>query len=330
MPRSEKQKQKLFRLLEILMRETDESHGLSMPEIISALNEYGITAERKSIYDDILTLGELGFDVITLPTRPVKYSLLSRPFDLAELKILADAVASSKFVTKEKSRELAGKLRDLSGKYHAGEFSREVFVEDRVKTMNDSSLENVDKIHRATSENKKITFRYFDYGVDKAKHFRHGGILYRVSPIALLWSDENYYLVAVDEKDSKNKHFRVDKMDSITLTDLPKSKEATSDRFNSAEYSKKIFGMYGGREELVTLECRERLSGVIIDRFGMDHTFIKTDFGFKVALRVMISPNFFGWVLGFGRDMRIISPEAVKNELVMWLSDIREVYDEKI
>ncbi len=327
MPRSEKQKQKLFRLLEILMKNTDESHGLSMPEIISALSEYGITAERKSIYDDIITLGELGFDVVTLPTRPPKYSLSSRPFDLAELKILADAVASSKFVTKEKSREIIGKLRDFSGRYHAGEFSREVFVEDRVKTMNDSSLINVDKIHKGISENKKITFRYFDYNVKKEKSFRHGGALYTVSPVALLWSDENYYLVAFDDKDAQSKHFRVDKMDSITVTDQPKSMEATSERFNSAEYSKKIFGMYGGREELVTLECRERLSGVIVDRFGLDHTFIKTDFGFKVALRVMISPNFFGWVLGFGKDVRIISPGAVKNELVRWLSDISEVYE---
>ncbi len=330
MPRSEKQKQKLLRLLEIFMHETDESHGISMPRIISALSEYGITAERKSIYDDIITLGELGFDIVTMPTRPPKYSLSSRPFDLAELKILADAVASSKFVTREKSREIIGKLREFSGRYHAGEFYREVFVEDRVKTMNDSSLENVDKIHRAISENRKITFRYFDYGIDKAKHFRHEGSLYEINPMALLWSDENYYLVGFDDEDLCNKHFRVDKMDSVTVTELPKSIESASVRFNLAEYSNKLFGMYGGREELVTLECRERLSGVIIDRFGRDHTFIKSDFGFRVSLRVMISPNFFGWVLGFGKDMRILSPETVKNELVKWLADVCEVYNEKI
>ncbi len=330
MPRSEKQKQKLMRLLEIFMRETDESHGISMPEIISALYEYGITAERKSIYDDIITLGELGFDIITLPTRPPKYSLATRPFDLAELKILADAVASSKFVTAEKSREIIVKLRDFSGRYHASEFSREVYVEDRVKTMNDSSLENVDKIHRGISENKKIQFHYFDYDINKQKTFRRNGGIYEVSPVALIWSDENYYLIAYDEKDYVNKHFRVDKMDSIEVTESTKSKEATADRFNSAEYSKKVFGMYGGREELVTLECKERLSGVIIDRFGRDHTFIKTDFGFRVALRVMISPNFFGWILGFGKDVRIIAPETVKNELVALLSSVHEVYNEKI
>lgn len=330
MARSEKQKQKLIRLLEILMRETDESHGLSMPEIISHLAEYGITAERKSLYDDIITLGELGFDVITLPTRPPKYSLASRPFEIAELKILADAVASSRFVTAEKSRELIDKLRAFSGRYHKSELSREVYVEDRVKTMNDSVLENIDLLHKAINENKKITFGYFDYSTEKKKVLRHGGALYVASPISMVWNDGNYYLIAYDEREGTNKNFRVDKMTDIIVTDTPKAKEATGVRFNSAEYSNKVFGMYGGREELVTLECRERLSGVIVDRFGSEHTFIKTPFGFRVSLRVMISPNFFAWVLGFGKDMRIIAPEAVRAEMLLRLREAMEVYNEKI
>ena len=330
MPRSEKQKQKLFRLLEILMRESDESHGLSMPEIISALSEYGITAERKSIYDDIITLGELGFDVITLPTRPPKYSLATRQFEISELKMLADAVASSKFITAEKSRELIDKLRTFSGKYRAGELSRQVYVEDRVKTMNDLSVENIELINRAINENKKITYKYFDYGMNKQRVFRHDGARYLVTPLSLVRNDENYYLVAFDEGENVNKNFRIDKMAEITLTDEARSKEVLEIRFNPAEYSNKVFGMYGGREELVTLECRERLSGVIVDRFGMEHTFIKTDFGFRVSLRVMISPNFFAWVLGFGKDMRIIAPESVREEMLSRLRDTMEIYNEKI
>lgn len=330
MPRSEKQKQKLFRLLEILMRETDESHGLSMPEIISALSEYDISAERKSIYDDIITLGELGFDVVTLPTRPPKYSLATRQFELSELKMLADAVASSKFITAKKSSELIDKLRAFSGKYRAGELSRQVYVEDRVKTMNDLSVENVELINRAINENKKITYKYFDYGINKQRVFRHGGEPYLVTPISLIRNEDNYYLVAFDEREAVNKNFRIDKMAEITLTDEPRSKECLAKRFNPAEYSNKVFGMYGGREELVTLECRERLSGVIIDRFGRNNTLIKTDFGFRVSLRVMISPNFFAWVLGFGKDMRIIAPDAVREELLARLRDTMEVYNEKI
>lgn len=330
MARSEKQKQKLIRLIEILMRESDASHGLSMPEIISALAEYGITAERKSIYDDIITLGEMGFDVITLPTRPPKYTLASRHFEISELKMLADAVASSKFITAEKSRALIDKLRVFAGKYRAGELSRQVYVEDRVKTMNDLGIENVEHINKAINENKKITFRYFDYGVDKQRVYRHNGQIYIVTPLSLVRNEDNYYLVAFDERESLNKNFRIDKMADVTVTDEPRDKACLESRFNPAEYSNKVFGMYGGREELVTLECRERLSGVIIDRFGRENSLIKTDFGFKVSLRVMISPNFFAWVLGFGKDMRIIAPAAVKEEMLQRLHDMVEVYNEKV
>ncbi len=312
------------------MRESDESHGLSMPEIISALSEYGITAERKSIYDDIITLGELGLDVITLPTRPPKYSLATRHFEISELKMLADAVASSKFITAEKSRELIDKLRDFAGKYRAGELSRQVYVEDRVKTMNDLGIENVELVNRAINENKKITFRYFDYGVTKERVYRHEGLEYIVTPLSLIRNDENYYLVAFDQRDKVNKNFRIDKMADVTVTDESRDRSALESRFNPAEYSNKVFGMYGGREELVTLECRERLSGVIIDRFGREPSFIKSDFGFRVSLRVMISPNFFAWVLGFGKDMRIIAPDAVREELLERLQATMEVYNEKI
>ena len=323
MARAEKQKQKLIRLLQIFIRETDESHGIS---IISLLSDYGITAERKSIYDDLMTLTEMGFDIITLPTRPPKYSLGKRPFEIAELKMLTDAAASSRFITAEKSRDLIQKLRGFAGKYHSGELSRQVYVEDRVKTMNDASIENIDKIHAAINAGVKITFKYFDYTSDKRRAFRHGGAAYLVSPMALIRSDDNYYLVGYDSRDEKSKNFRVDKMAELTVSAEAKD-EAACARFNPAEYSNKIFGMYGGREELVTLECRERLAGVIIDRFGMQNTFIKTEFGFRVSLRVMLSPNFFAWVLGFGKDMRILAPVAVREELLERLRDTVEVYE---
>ena len=327
MARAEKQKQKLVRLLQIFIRETDESHGISMSEIISYLADYGIAAERKSIYDDLMTLSEMGFDIITLPTRPPKYSLGKRPFEIAELKMLTDAAASSRFITAQKSRELIQKLRGFAGKYHSGELSRQVYVEDRVKTMNDASIENIDKIHAAINAGVKITFKYFDYTSEKRRAFRHGGAAYLVSPIALIRSDDNYYLVGYDSGEEKIKNFRVDKMAELSVSTEVKD-EAANGRFNPAEYSNKIFGMYGGREELVTLECRERLAGVIIDRFGSSHTFIKSDFGFRVSLRIMLSPNFFAWVLGFGKDMRIISPEPVRDELMAKLYEISEVYKE--
>ncbi len=326
MAKRENQKQKLIRLLEILMRETDEEHGISMAEIISRLAEYGICAERKSIYDDFLTLEELGFGVSTLPTRPPRYTLDDRIFEIAELKMLVDAVQASKFITAKKSSEIIDKLGIFAGERNKRQLSRQVYVEDRIKTVNSAAIYSIDAIHTAINEDKKLSFKYFDYNGEKKKVYRHDGKAYTVSPGALLWDDEKYYLVAYDEGDKLIKNFRVDKMSDVAILDLPRTRGEFSDKFNPADYSKKIFSMYGGREELVTIECREKLAGAVIDRFGSEPLFTKTDFGFKFSARVMISPLFFAWVFGFGSDMRVISPESVKNKIRSYLDDITEFY----
>lgn len=327
MAKRENQKQKLFRLLEILMRETDEEHGLSMNDIISKLSEYGISAERKSIYDDFLTLEEIGFYVSHTATKPPKYKLENKIFELAELKMLVDAVQSSKFITAKKSREIIGKLELFAGSHRSRELSRQVYVEDRIKTVNPSSIYSIDSIHAAINGDKKLSFKYFDYDGEKKKVFRHCGKSYVVSPCALLWDDEKYYLVAYDEEAELIKNFRVDKMQDTVLLALPRSRNKKTESFNPADYSKKIFGMYGGREELVTIECREKLAGPVIDRFGTDPVFNKTDFGFKFSIRIMVSPTFFAWVLGFGEDMRIVAPAEVKKEFLDNLMKIAGNYD---
>ncbi len=321
MAKRENQKQKLFRILEILLRETDSEHGLSINEIISRLSEFGISAERKSIYDDFLTLEELGFSVSHTQTKPPKYMIEEKIFELAELKMLVDAVQASKFITAGKSREIIGKLERFASTYHSRELSRQVYVEDRIKSVNSASIYSIDEIHKAINENRKLNFKYFDFNGEKKKIYRHGGEPYTTIPYSLLWDDEKYYLVAYDEAAEIIKNFRVDKMQDVIASD-----EAihTSDKrkFNPADYSRKIFGMYGGREQLVTFECRENIAGPIIDRFGTDPVFIKTGFGFKFSMRVMVSPTFFAWVLGFGKDIRILSPENVVDE---FLSNLREI-----
>lgn len=327
MPKNEKYKQKLVRLLQILMEKTDEEHGLSMPELITALEEYGIKAERKSIYDDLLTLEELGFSVGKINTRPPRYTLEERIFELGELKMLVDAIQSSKFISSKKCREIISKLEIFAGEHSSRELSRQVYVEDRVRNMNSSSFYNVDTVHFAINSDKKITFRYFDYDVNKNKVLRHGGKPYTVSAAALIWNDQNYYLIAYDEDAGVMKNFRVDKMQGVSLLDEPRCEEVSSSSFNPATYSQKLFGMYGGEEALVTLECREKLAGVIIDRFGMDVSMIKSDFGFKVSVRVMVSPNFFAWVLSFGKEIRIVAPDNVRAQLVGLLREIRKNYE---
>lgn len=328
MAKSEKQKQKLFRILEIFFERTDEASGISIPCLIEVLEkDYGIHAERKSIYDDFAVLSELGFTIENIGGKPPRYTLTNRIFELAELKMLTDAVESSKFITAKKSREIIKKLEFFAGESHAKELSRAVYVDDRVKTQNTSSIYTIDAIHTAINENLMIRFKYFDYNSKGEKAYRHGGAEYTVSPIALIWNDENYYLVCFDEGAGEKKHFRVDKMSSVTITDKKRSLEAVNVRFNPAQYSKKVFGMYGGKEELVTLECKEKLAGVVIDRFGSDVRLSKCIDGFRVSVRVMLSPNFFGWVLSFGNDMKIVAPNSVVTRMRDVLREIAENYE---
>ena len=325
MARSEKQKQKLFKILEMLIRETDEEHGLTMNEIISRLSAFGIKAERKSIYDDFLVLEDIGYPVSKKSTKPPSYYLEERIFELAELKMLVDAVQSSRFITAKKSRELIKKLEPFAGAA-SYELMRQVYVEDRIKTQNNATIYNIDAIHNAINSDRRLSFRYFEYDGNKKKILKRNGEKYVVSPQALLWSEENYYLVAYEESSGIMKNFRVDKMQDTVPTEEKRTVSELTEKFNPADYSRKIFGMYGGREELVTLEFREHLAGVVIDRFGPDQSFIKTDFGFRVTLRVMISPTFFAWILGFGEEARIISPIPVRNELMKRLEMTIKVY----
>ncbi|MBQ8289508.1 MAG: WYL domain-containing protein [Clostridia bacterium] len=328
MAKRENQKQKLLRLLEIFITRTDEERGITMSGILSALSDYGIDAERKSIYDDFKNLEAVGFSVVNLGGNPPEYTLAERIFELPELKLLVDAVQSSRFITAEKSKELIDKLKGFAGGGSARELDRQVVVEDRVKTENIATLYIVDAIHRAINQKCQLAFKYFDYDINKKKVYRHSGEKYTVSPKALMWSDENYYLVAYDERDGVVKNFRVDKMERAAVTDTPHSLSADRYRLDPADYSRKIFGMYGGKEELVTIEARERLAGVIIDRFGKGGSFFRTPFGFRTSVKVMVSPTFFAWVMSFGADMRILGPDKVREDFIASLEKIRDIYCE--
>ena len=328
MARGENQKQKLFRILEILFDRTDEEHGITTAELISVLSEYGISAERKSIYDDFLALGELGFTVEKLPTRPATYTLVERVFELAELKLLVDAVQSSKFITAERSRALIEKLKIFAGRHKAGELSRQVWVEGRAKTMNKSSIYTIDAIHSAINGGLLIEFRYFYYNAEKERAMRRGGAVYHVAPLALIWSEENYYLVGYDEDQGDVRNYRVDKMIDVCISNTPPSEEAKSHSLNSADYSRSVFGMYGGEETLVTLWCRNSIANVIVDRFGTEPTFVKDGYGFRVSVRVRVSPNFFAWLMSLGPKIRIIEPKSVRDSFVAELSATLGGYEE--
>ncbi len=313
MPKSSNQKLKLIYLMKILLERTDETHSITMQEIIEALAAYDISAERKSLYNDIENLRVYGLDVIgTQEDRTYLYHIGNRQFELAELKLLVDSVQSAKFITAKKSNELIKKIEGLASRYEASQLHRQVFVAGRVKTMNESIYYNVDMIHTAIAENSKITFQYFQWNVDKKMELRHDGALYEVSPWSLSWDDENYYLIAYDSSEEKIKHFRVDKMLNITSTGKAREGKQTFKSFDMAAYARKMFGMYGGKEQYVRIECDNSLAGVIIDRFGKDISLIKLDDKrFAVNAEVAVSRQFLAWVIGLGEGVKIAGPDSV-------------------
>lgn len=313
MPKSSNQKLKLIYLMKILLERTDETHSITMPEIIDALAAYDISAERKSLYNDIENLRVYGLDVIgTQEDRTYSYHIGNRQFELAELKLLVDSVQSAKFITVKKSNELIKKIEGLASKYEASQLHRQVFVAGRVKTMNESIYYNVDRIHTAIAENSRITFQYFQWNVDKKIELRHDGALYEVSPWALSWDDENYYLIAYDSSERMIKHFRVDKMLDIQSNGRGREGRQAFKAFDMAAYARKMFGMYGGKEEMVRIECDNSFAGVMIDRFGKDVSMIRLDDKrFVVNVEVAVSRQFLAWIIGLGDGVTLTGPENV-------------------
>jgi len=320
MAKSANQKLKLMYLMEILKERTDEKHYLSMSEIIEALAAYGVSAERKSIYDDFETLRTYGFNVEGEKINgKYGYHLLEHQFELAELKLLVDAVLASRFVTAKQSRQLVDKLCAFTSKYEAKQLKRELFVTERVKSVNESIFYNVDAIYEAINSDSKIDFKYYEWTTNKELELRQNGIKKGINPIALIWDDENYYLVAYDGEAAKLKHYRVDKMRNIVVAeDTRDNKEAYED-IDMVTYAKKMFGMFSGAEMTVALECSNDMVGVIIDRFGTNLMIVpKANDKFSVHFTVQLSKQFLAWVFSLGDKVRIVSPaeavEAMKDE----------------
>ena len=313
MARQDNQKLKITYLMKIFSEKTDNDHGITMPEIINALDGYGIHAERKGIYSDIGYLNDYGFEIEARQVgKGTEYHLVSRSFQLPELKLLVDSVQSAKFITERKSRELIKKLETLCSEHEAKQLNRQVYVQGRVKTMNESILYNVDTFHSAINNNNKITFQYWNWNVDKKMEMRKDGALYKVSPWGLSWDDENYYLVAFDDAEKKIKHYRVDKMLHIDEIDEKREGQDSYKGIDMADYARKTFGMFGGEVRTVTLECENSFAGVMIDRFGKDIFIRKTDEKhFSFSVQVAISGQFLGWIMGLGDKVKITSPDDV-------------------
>lgn len=347
MAKNENQKLKLYYLYRIMLEKTDDEHGITMPEIIKELERRGITAERKGIYRDFDVLtDEMGIEIIGEKSgRQYFYHVGAKQFELAELKLLVDAVQSSKFITERKSSALIKKITGFASQYEAGQLKRQVHVQGRIKTMNESIYYNVDEIHNAIAENSRIRFKYLQWDVNgklvpKCVEGTDEVRIYEVSPWALSWDDENYYMIAFDHLSSRIRHYRVDKMDRISLTNEPREGKEQFADFDPAKYAKKSFGMFAGEERKVRIEFPAGLAGVFIDRFGKDIPIhpapasgtkkgasgISESARYVTTVDVAVSSQFFGWIFALGPDVTVAGPDDVAAEYKAALNETLKKY----
>ena len=332
MPKGQNQKSKLLHLARILDRQTDENHPMTINRMMALLQAEGVDVkDRKSLYDDQETLRVFGMDIeMQREGRSVGYFVAARPFELPELKLLVDAVQSSRFITRKKTDQLIRKVESLTSVHQARQLQRQVYVTGRIKSMNESIYYTVDALHEAIDSGKQIRFHYFEWALGRGrerveKRLRKNGDWYRVSPRALIWDNENYYLVAFDHVSQDVRHYRVDKMQDLEIVDMPR--EGTDRDFDPAAYASGLFGMYHGDPETVKLRFENSLIGVVADRFGRE-VFLSPDgeSHFIVTAKVAVSPQFLSWVFGFGPQAEILQPQRVKEQFLALLREIEANY----
>lgn len=328
MARSSNQKNKLLLIARLLWENSDEEHPMSMARIMDHLQSCGVNAERKSVYDDIETLRQAGFDIVTRRGRDAGYFISQREFELAELKMLVDVVQASQFITERKTRQLIRKLSGLTSCHQAAQLRRQVVSTGRGKSLNESIYYNVDALHQTISADHQVEFRYFDYTVGKQRRFRRNGEPYRISPYALIWDNERYYLLAWDDEAAALKHYRVDRMVEITETALPRLGGQAFAALDMSRYAEQTFAMFGGTPQLVTLEFDDQMSGIVIDRFGKDVMIISSGEGrFTIDVPVSVSSHFYAWVAGLDGACRIMGPPEVRQGMKEHLQKIAAAYD---
>ena len=310
MPKSDNQKLKIFYILDYLQQNSHQDHPVRAAELIAMLeNRHNISCDRKTVYSDIAALQEYGVDIVSSPGKNGGYYIASRNFELPELKLLIDAVQSSRFLTEKKSRELIEKLCNQCSIHDARLMRRDVLVSGRVKSMNETIYYNVDAIQEAISQNRAITFRYFDWGLDGQRQYREKD--YEASPYGLCQDNENCYLLAHSDRHGITS-YRVDRMAEIRLTDKPRTPcpELTGKAF--LEHANRLFQMYAGESATVKLRCHRSLTNAVIDKFGREILLIPDgDEHFVFTVNVAVSPMFLSWVIGFGAKARILHPQSV-------------------
>lgn len=327
MPRDDSQNLKLLYMKDFFEECTDEDHPAKTPDILAYLEEHGVKMERKSVYPGISALEKYGLE-LTDPEkeRNRSYYLRERDFETSEVKMILDSVASSKFLSERKSLELMNKLKKLVNVHHRHELDREVKVAGRVKTMNDSTINNLDHVHDAIAADMTLKFKYFHYNMNKEPEYTKDGKYYEVSPWVVLYDNSYYYLLAYVNDDIRT--FRIDRMKSVHTGSNERQGKEQFESFDLGKYTKQTFGMFSGEEEKVEMLFHNSLIDTVIDKFGKE-VFISPvdDAHFKITVPVAVSPQFFGWIFGLGGKATILGPKSVVKKMKETLKKVSQKYE---
>lgn len=324
------QKIKLLYIIKILTELTDEDHPLSATEICEKLSAYDITAERKAIYDDIECLISFGYDIISTRVPKNGYFLASRDFELPEIYLLGDAVRTAKFISEKKTRELTSKLDGMLSRYQSKKSINGIYIDNSSKTRNEEIFYNIDSINTAISEGKKISFKYGK----RVLNNRQITTEYKtrtVSPYAMTWQDDHYYLICNYQKYDNLMNLRIDRIKSVQILD-EQSRHFSEvsdykDTFDVADYTKKLFGMFGGDMQQVKLRCSNKILEQVADRFG-ENIFITnvTDTHFDFTVKAAVSDGLVTWIMNYGSDIEVITPAELRNKIADRAEKVLEVY----
>jgi len=329
MAKSPNQKLKLLYLRDFLLESTDDNHPATIKDMIDMLASHDIQAERKSLYDDLRLLGSDGYGMDIIHDSR-SYHVGSRDFELQEVKILVDMVQSSNFIPAKKTKVLIEKLEKLASRYDGQKLQRQVFVRNRVKNMTESVYINVDKISEGINTDRQLEFQYYTYTVQKKRELRHGGKIHNVSPFALIWVDQNYYLLGWNHETTEMRHYRVDRMTNITVTPRPRDGKKTFEKTDMSTYTSKVFSMFTGSETKVRLRFSNKLTDPVLDRFGTEVILVPDgDDHFTVTLDIVVSPQFYAWLTPYGTDAEVLYPQHVRDGFRQHLQEILSLYNPK-
>ena len=307
---------KLLKLLELLRLDTDEQHPMTTNQICARLDAMGIICDRRTLSKDIALLNEQGYEVMDTSVGHEKgYYIEDRSFSIPELKILLDAVQAASFITEKKTAELVDKIANLGGSHRAEILKSNIVNFKTTKHSNEQIFYNVDAIEQAVDQQKKVLFRYFDLDEHGQKVYRREGHRYVVEPIALVFNEDNYYMLCYSSRHRKTSTYRIDRMDSVTVLEDAITETAIALKNEVGPYTEQVFKMYAGEAVDIVIEFKDSLIGVVFDKFGEDTKMMRSGEHKCIAsVKVQISPVFWGWLFQFAGEMQILSPESLVQE----------------